>query len=202
MEKTINIAGHKCPALYSTVPGVPIIFLHGLSFTMDIWQHIGITELLIEKRIPFLALDMPYGLRSRCQPKTRSPEVNLAVASEAIKNVFGSAAPVLVGASIGGHLALRYATRFPVKGLLLIAPGRPFEDDDLVRSYGKFKFPVRIIWGSQDNLISGEEMRTLEGKLPKAKLLVYDGASHAAYKDQPELFKRDLLELYATVEQS
>lgn len=200
MEKTINISGHKCPALYFTVSGIPIIFLHGLSFTMDIWQSIGVTELLIEKRVPFLALDMPYGLRSRCQPRTRSPEVNLAVVSEAVKNIFGSAVPVVVGASIGGHIALKYASRFPVKGLLLIAPGRPFEDNDLVQSYGKFKFPVRIIWGSHDNLISGEEMRTLADKLPNAKLLVYDGASHAAYRDQPELFKRDLLELYATVE--
>ena len=151
--------------------------------------------------MPFLALDMPYGLRSKCQPKTRNPEANVAVAAEAVKNLFGSAVPVLVGASIGGHIALRYATRFPVKGLLLIAPARAL-DEDLVQSYGKFNFPVKIIWGSQDNFISGEEMRTLSDKLPNAKLLVYNGASHSAYKDQPELFKRDLLELYATAEQT
>jgi pimeloyl-ACP methyl ester carboxylesterase len=75
MEKTLNIADHKCQALYSNVPGVPIVFLHGLSYTTDIWQKIGVTELLIEKRIPFLALDMPYGMRSRCHPKTRNPRL-------------------------------------------------------------------------------------------------------------------------------
>jgi len=201
MEKTLSVAGHKCPALYFVASGIPVVFLHGLSFTLDIWQHIGVTELLIEKRVPFLALDMPYGLRSRCQPKTRSPEANVAVVAEAVKSVFGSAVPVLVGASIGGHVALRYAARFPVKGLLLIAPARAL-DEDLVQSYGKFNFPVKIIWGSQDNFISGEEMRTLANKLPNAKLLVYNGASHSAYKDQPELFKRDLLELYAVAEQT
>ena len=201
MEKTLSVAGHKCQAFYFAAPGIPVVFLHGLSFTLDIWQHIGVTELLIEKRVPFLALDMPYGLRSKCQPKTRNPEANVAVAAEAVKNVFGSAVPVLVGASIGGHIALRYAARFPVKGLLLIAPARAL-DEDLVQSYGKFNFPVKIIWGSQDNIISGEEMRTLANKLPNAKLLVYNGASHAAYKDQPELFKRDLLELYADAEQT
>ena len=200
MEKTLSAAGHKCEALYFSAPGVPILFLHGLSYTKDIWQSIGVTELLIEKRVPFLALDMPYGLRSKCQPKTRNPEANVAVAAEAFKNLFGSAVPVLVGASIGGHIALKYATRFPVKGLLLIAPARAFEED-LVQSFGKFNFPVKIIWGSQDNFISGEEMRTLADKLPNAKLLVYNGASHSAYKDQPELFKRDLLELYAIAEQ-
>jgi pimeloyl-ACP methyl ester carboxylesterase len=201
MEKTLNVAGYKCQALYYNAPGVPIIFLHGLSFTIDVWQRIGVTELLIQKRIPFLALDMPYGLKSRCQPKTRNPEANVAVAREAMKSVFGSTVPVLVGASLGGHLALKYATRFPVKGLLLIAPANAL-GEDLVQSYGKFNFPVRIIWGAQDNIISGEEMRTLADKVPSAKLLVYNNASHPAYLNQPELFKRDLLELYANAEQT
>ena len=201
MEKTLSAVGHKCQAFYFAAPGVPVVFLHGLSYTLDIWQQIGVTELLIEKRVPFLALDMPYGLRSKCQPKTRNLEANVAVAAEAVKNLFGSAVPVLVGASIGGNIALRYAARFPVKGLLLIAPARAL-DEDLVHYYGKFNFPVKIIWGSQDNIISGEEMRTLANKLPNAKLLVYNGASHSAYKDQPELFKRDLLELYAIAEQT
>jgi pimeloyl-ACP methyl ester carboxylesterase len=201
MEKTLNIADYKCRALFYRVPGTQIVFLHGLSYTIDIWQRIGVTELLMEKRVPFLALDMPYGLRSKCQPKTRNPEANVAVVAEAVKNVFGSTIPVLVGASIGGHIALRYANGFPVKGLLLIAPARALQED-LLQSYEKFNFPVKIIWGSQDNIVSGEDMRTLSGKIPNSKLLVYDGAKHSAYKDQPELFKRDLLELYADAEQT
>ena len=119
--------------------------------------------------------------------------------AEAVKNVFGSRVPVLVGASIGGHVALMYAARFPVKGLLLVGPGRALAED-LPLAYKKFSFPVKIIWGSQDNVISGEEMRTLSHKLPNAKLLVYDGAGHSAYKDEPEQFKRDLLEFYANAE--
>ena len=200
MEKTLNVAGHKCQAFYSTAPGTPIVFLHGLSYTIDIWEQIGVTELLIEKQVPFLVLDMPYGLKTKCQPKTRNPEANLAFAAEAFKNIFGSIVPVLVGASIGGHIAIRYATKYPVKGLFLIAPGRALEDADLFPFYSKFNFPIRIVWGSQDNIISGEEMRTLSEKLPKAKLLVYSGASHSAYKDEPERFKRDLLEFYANSE--
>lgn len=201
MEKTLTVADHKCQTLYYTAPGVPIVFFHGLSYTIDIWQRIGITELLFEKKVPFLAIDMPYGLRSKCQPKSRGAETNLAVASEAIQRIFDSTVPVLVGASIGGHIALKYAARFPVKGLFLIAPARALQED-LVQVFSSFNFPVRIIWGSQDNIISGEEMRILAGKLPNAKLMVYNGATHSAYKDQPELFKRDLLEFYAVAEQS
>ena len=200
MEKTLNVANHKCQALYYTASGVPIVFLHGLSYTIGVWQRINVTELLIEKHVPFLALDMPYGLKSQCQPKTRDPEKNMAVVNEAVKTVLSSATPVLVGASIGGNIALRYATRFPVKGLLLVAPARTLEPD-LLQSYVQFKFPITIIWGSEDTIIASEEMRTLSNKLPNAKLIIYDGASHSAYKDQPDRFKRDLLELYAKAEQ-
>ena len=196
LERTLNVAGHKCPALYYTASGVPIVFFHGLSYTSDIWMRITVTDLLMKKRIPFLALDMPYGLKSQCQPKTRDPEKNIAFAYEAIKTVFGSAAPVLVGASIGGNMAMRYASKYPVKALLLVSPARALEPD-LAKSYSQFKFSTTIIWGSQDNIIASEDMRTLASKLPNAKLVVYEGANHSAYKDEPERFKRDLLELYA-----
>ena len=199
MEKTLNVASHKCQSLSYTAPGIPIIFLHGFSYTIDIWQRIGITDVLMEKHVPFLALDMPYGLKSQCQPKTRDPEKNISIVNDAVKILFGLAVPVLVGASIGGTMALRYAARFPVKGLLLVAPARALEPD-LVQMYRQFKFSTTIVWGSEDNIVASEDMRTLAGKLPNAKLVVYDGASHSAYKDQPDRFKHDLLELYANAE--
>ena len=200
MEKALSLSGYKCRTLYSNNPGVPIVFLHGLSYNVEIWQQIGVSDLLLSKHVPFLMLDMPYGMKSNCQPKTRNTEKNLSFVSEAIKTVFGEAVPVLVGASIGGHMALQYAIRFPVKGLLLVAPARSLTDN-LPETYGRFTFPVRIIWGSQDNIVSGEDMRTLEGKLPDAKLKIYNGSGHSAYKNEPEQFKKDLMELYARAEQ-
>ena len=199
MEKNLNVANYKCPVLYNVASGSPIVFLHGLSYTYNIWRKIGITELLIEKHLSFLALDMPYGMRSECQPKTRSPEKNIMFASTAIQTFFGSKIPILVGGSIGGNMALRYAMRFPVKGLLLIGPARALEPD-MVASYSQFKFPTTIILGSDDNIVASEDMRTLVDKLPNSKLIVYEGATHSAYKDQPDRFKHDLLELYAKVE--
>ena len=201
MEKKVNLGGFKCQALYHANKGVPIVLLHGYSFTTEVWRRMGILDLLAEKKLPFLALDMPYGMKTSCQPRTRNPEPNLAFLAEAIKNFFDSAVPILVGPSLGGHIALMYASRFPVKGLMLISPSRVLSDD-LVESYDKFKFPVRIVWGTQDNIVSGEEMRVLSEKLPNAKLVTYEGAGHAAYTSQPDRFKRDLLELYAAAEQT
>lgn len=195
LEKKINLNGYRCPILLNKVPGTPIVFLHGLSYNIEIWQRIGVTDLLVEKHLPFLALDMPYGMKSKCQPKTRNVEKNVAFANEVIKNFFGTFEPVIVGASIGGNMALNYARRFPVKGLLLIAPARSLEDS-LAGAYSKFNFPSTIVWGTEDSIIASEDMRTLADKLPHSKLLVYNEAKHSAYKDYPERFKMDLLELY------
>ncbi len=33
LEKTLNAANHKCRVLYNVASGVPIVFLHGFSYT-------------------------------------------------------------------------------------------------------------------------------------------------------------------------
>lgn len=197
IEKTLNISGYKCHAIINQTSGVPAVFFHGYSYNSSIWQRIGALNLLEEKNIPFLALDMPYGLKSECQPKTQNIDANLIIANKAIENFFRDSNAVLIGASLGGHIALRYAAQFPVKGLLLSAPARVFEDKALSHTYKKFSFPIRIIWGTEDNIISGEEMRTLTDMLPSGKLIRYEGGGHSAYIKYPEEFRRDLLELYA-----
>ena len=199
MEKTLNVASHKCRTLINRASGVPIVFLHGYSYTSAVWQRISATGLLKEKQVPFLALDMPYGPKSECQPHSRNVEVNVAVVNEAVHTIFGEASPVLVGASVGAHMALQYAARFPVKGLLLVGAVRTLEDS-LVPAYSRFKFPVRLIIGSEDRIASLEELRILADKLPNPKLIVYEGDGHSAYLGSPDRFKRDLLELYALAE--
>ncbi len=201
MEKTQNLASHNCASLHYNASGIPIVFLHGLSYTHAIWQEIGATETLMEKNIPFLALDMPYGIKSQCQPKPRNVEKNLTVVNEAVKTVLGGSVPILVGASIGGNMALHYAAKYPVKGLVLVGPARALEPE-LVKSFGTFKFSSIIIWGSRDTIIASEDMRTLSDRLPKSKLLIYDDAGHSAYRDEPERFIHDLLELYVRAEQT
>ncbi|MDR2699654.1 MAG: alpha/beta hydrolase [Nitrososphaerota archaeon] len=199
MEK-LNLKGYKCSVLVNKIPGIPIVFLHGLSYNIGIWQCLGITDLLNEKHVPYLALDMPYGEKSCCKPKTCDVEKNVTFVHDAIENVFGGfIAPVLVGASIGGNMALHFASRFPVKGLVLVGPARALEEK-LPQVYSSFEFPSTIIWGSEDIIIASEDMRTLTDKLPKSKLIIYQDAKHSAYKDNPERFKHDLLELYAKAE--
>ncbi len=195
----MNLANHECRAIVNSGSGIPVIFLHGFSYTADSWVRVGAADLLKEKHIPYLALDMPYGAHSHCRPHSRSVETNVGVIKDALQTVFPSNAPVLVGASLGSHMALQYAARYPAKGLLLVGPVRVL-DETLMQSYGKFNFPVRLIIGSEDNIASSEDLRTLAGILPDCRLTVYEGVGHSAYFGDPERFKRDLLELYALSE--
>jgi pimeloyl-ACP methyl ester carboxylesterase len=196
----LTLANHECRTIVNRGQGVPVIFLHGYSYTAEAWQRTGALDLLSEKHVPFIALDMPYGAHSHCVPHSRSVEVNVAVVKEALQTIFDSAAPVFVGASFGSHIALQYAAGYAVKGLLLVGAVRVFEEK-LVRAYGRFTFPVRLIIGSEDHIADAEELRTLAGKLPNGKMTVYEGAGHSAYFSSPERFRRDLMELYAEAEQ-
>ena len=199
-EKMLEVVNHRCRTISNRGSGVPVVLLHGYSYTSAVWQRISLMDLLEEKHVPFLGLDMPYGGHSDCHPHSRDVETNVSVAREAIRMFFGSAPPMLLGASLGAHMALQYAARFPVKCLFLVGAVRVLESR-LVEAYNYFKFPVRLIIGSEDRIASEEELRTLAGKLPYAKLTVYEGEGHSAYIGSAERFKRDLLELYAFAEQ-
>ncbi|HEX9262221.1 MAG TPA: alpha/beta hydrolase [Candidatus Bathyarchaeia archaeon] len=199
IEKKLKISDRECLALASNDAGTPVMFLHGFSYTRDIWRRIGTLNALIERKIPFLALDMPYGKKSVCVPKSSDVETNEIFAFEAFKSEFGVGTPsVIVGASLGGYIALRYAARRPVKALMLVSPTRTGQQE-LVEPYSRFNFPVRIVWGSRDIIVSERDLREMAGRLPNAKISVYEGAGHSAYKDQPERFNRELLELYVRV---
>lgn len=175
------------------ISNVPIVFLHGYVFTSEVWREIGVLKMLEERGIPFIAVDMPYGLKSKCNPKTKDPDANVRL----IERVIGKYEPVIVGASLGGYIALKYSLRNPVKGLLLIAPVRCFERE-LLEGYRKFNARVCIIYGKNDRIVSLRDMEELS-KILNARLIVYENADHPAYLSEPERFRKDLLEFYTSL---
>ncbi len=195
MEDVFAAARYRCRIIYGGARrGVPVVFLHGYSFTSDVWRDIGVLDALEGEGIPFLAIDMPYGRRSSCSPHTRSVEENLLVLREAVHGLYGPVDPFLVGASLGGYIALHYATRYGASGLLLIAPVNSLEDE-LAARYRGLRIPAAIILGEKDEIVSRREMEEL-ARLLGAELHIYPGARHAAYLDNPQLFTKHLLETY------
>ncbi|WFO76363.1 alpha/beta hydrolase [Desulfurococcaceae archaeon MEX13E-LK6-19] len=199
LRDILSLGRFRCRAFINNVPGAPIVFLHGYMFTSDVWNDINVLKVLEENNIPFLALDMPYGLKSKCNPKSRDPDENVMVVREAIHGIFGGGIhPVLVGASLGGYIALKYSVENPVLGLMLIAPVHGL-DPNLVKNYKNLKVPVYIIYGTKDKIVELEEMKKLASHFERSKLIIYEDAEHPAYLTYPERFKQDLLELYREI---
>jgi len=188
IEDRIQVAGFTCRMLRGEGKGSPVIFLHGYLFTSDVWAEIGVLDFLEKEGIPFVALDMPYGAKSSCKPKSEDPNLSVKIVEE-----IADRKPLIVGASLGGYIALRFSIKNPVEGLLLIAPVRSLEDN-LVRNY-PLKTKVFIIYGENDKIVPLNEMRELANLL-KAELIIYENSDHPAYLNQPERFKNDLIKLY------
>ena len=188
-EEKISLLNFTCRIIKNEKEGIPVIFLHGYIFTSDVWNEINALKHLEKNNIPFIALDMPYGQKSICEPKSSDPEINVKIVEKIVKN----RKPVIVGASIGGYIALKYSIKNPVLGLVLIAPVRSLEKE-MIKHY-PLNAKVLIIYGEEDKIVSLKEMEKLVSLL-KAKFVIYKNSGHPAYLSQPEKFKNDLLNFY------
>ena len=190
-EELLSIAGFRLRTVYLKGGKTPIVLLHGYSFTSLVWRDINLLKTLEDKEIPYLAIDMPYGLKSLCEPKTKNLNKNLVVVKEAVTTLLDGREPIIVGASLGGYVALQYAVKNPVKGLVLIGPVGPPDP-----AYSSIDSPTLIIYGENDKIVALEELRRLSSMISKSRIVVYRGAGHAAYLDKPDDFRRDLITFY------
>ena len=191
-DETVEINGFECRMISNSGKGAVIVLLHGYMYTSDVWNDIGLLRLLEQKDIPFKAIDMPYGRTSESTPRTPDPGQNAGLLARV-------APPdaVLIGASLGGYIALKHCVAHPAAGIMLVSPVMSLQGE-LAAHYGAFSMEVSIIYGKEDNVVHIEEIRRL-ARLLNTEVRIYENAEHAAYMDQPELFKKDVIDFYAHV---
>jgi len=185
--------GVECPVLYSRGGEPAVIFLHGYSFRHTIWVELGFTGLLEERGQAYAAPDMPYGRATGCTRRTRSVDVNLAIARDALRLAGATRPAVTFAASMGGRYAVYLASEGLVDALLLAAPalGRDERAWSLLRGL-RPRWAV-VAWGTRDRVVSRGEAEEVARRLG-ARLVVVEGASHAAYRDKLGLFMDLLIE--------
>ncbi|MFO7967981.1 MAG: alpha/beta hydrolase [Archaeoglobaceae archaeon] len=188
-EQNVGVGDLECRMIRGKGSGIPVVLLHGYMFTSEVWKEIGLLSSLEEQKVLFFALDMPYGAKSKCSSRRRDPELSVRIVEEAVGEE-----PLIVGASLGGYMALKYSVKNPVKGLVLIAPTGGLEED-LVKNYHKIEGQKTIIYGEKDEIVSLEEMKKLSEALG-AELKIYENARHPAYLDYPQKFVQDVLNFY------
>jgi len=199
-EAYYGVDSVECRVIWDREGGrVPVLFLHGYSFTGQTWDETGVLDRLTLEGYPWAAPDMPYGRRTQCTKHTRDVLFNVAAARAVVEQFLGGEPPVIVGASLGGRIAVHYAVRHEVRGLFLLAPAlRP--DDSVWDLLRVLKVPAVIVAGKKDRIIPYSLLERLAVQMG-ARLLVYD-AGHAMYLEEPGRFVEDLLEFLGQVDAS
>ena len=125
--RTFHIDGHTMAALAFNEdrPGIPIVFIHGITSSIWFWT-VGQTPLVTE-RFRWYALSLPGHHPATFPPGWQhadiTPEMMAGVSVEAIRQVTGGGPVILVGHSTGGFSALNIAAHCPdmVRSVISVA---------------------------------------------------------------------------------
>lgn len=171
-----------------------LIMLHGWSFTSKNWEDVGAFQKLVPLGFNVFCPDYPgfgnsqhserYGIKRgdiRNGPTFVSDYIN----------ALGLKSAVILGASMGGGMAVKTALEHEnlVDALVAVAPAWIESEKQRLPAIKK---PVLFIWGSNDTVVPpllGPEYSSL---VRGSKLKIIEGASHPAYIDRPDEFFRIL----------
>ena len=81
--------------------------------------------------------------------------------------------------------------RATLKGLL---------EDDSSEELNKITTPTLIVWGAKDAVITRSEQETLLEQIAGSRLVVYPGAGHALYWEEPAHFASDIVTFIGTLD--
>jgi non-heme chloroperoxidase len=73
-------------------------------------------------------------------------------------------------------------------------------DEDSLEELHKIEAPTLIVWGDQDAILPRSDQEALAAAIPGSRLLVYPGAGHAFYLEDPGRVASDLAAFVAEVE--
>jgi non-heme chloroperoxidase len=73
-------------------------------------------------------------------------------------------------------------------------------EDDSLGELDKIQAPTRIVWGDQDATLPRSDQESLAAAITGSRLLVYPGAGHAFYWEEPERVASDLASFIAELE--
>ncbi len=186
-KKRIEIDGHSINILQAGASSAPpVLLLHGKAFQAETWRDLGTIEKIAAAGLFAIALDLPGYGKSAQAPL--SPEV---VINETM-HTLGIDKAILIAPSMGGKIAMEYTFLHPQKidGLVLIGPVGVEENRQRLN---ELPSSTLIIWGENDQISNPSNGVLLHESIPGSKLVIFAGAKHPCYMEQPEFWHETLL---------
>lgn len=167
--------------------GLPIVLLHGASFSALTWKQIGTLTALAEGGYLGYALDLPgFG---KSAPLRGSPQTWLGSLLDRLE----IDRPVLVSPSLSGRFALPLVTDSPARLCAFVAIA-PVAIPQYVNQLHRITIPVLAVWGEDDRIIPIQQADLLIQSVSQGRKVVIAGGSHAPYMSDPKAFHAVLLE--------
>lgn len=184
---TTEISGNKVHLLTTgSDDGLPVLLLHGASFTSKTWEDIGTIAALAEAGYRVLAVDLPgYG-------ESESADVDHSQWLGQLLDELKIDKPVIVSPSMSGSFSLPLVTEEPDRAAAFVAVA-PVAIDRYRDKLAKIKCPVLAIWGENDRTIPFEHADALIQSVSKGRKVIVPNGSHAPYMSDAATFHKELL---------
>jgi pimeloyl-ACP methyl ester carboxylesterase len=175
--------------------GMPVVLLHGASFSAETWRETGTLAALARAGYRAVAVDLPgFGQSPRAS-------VDFDTWLLELLDQLAIERPVIVSPSMSGRFSLPLVTGTPSRaaGFVAVAPvAIPQYRDRLER----IAVPVLAIWGEQDRTVPHANADLLIGEAPQGRKVVVPNAGHAPYMNDADAFHDALLEFLGELPKS
>lgn len=167
-----------------------IILLHGWSFSSMDWLKLDLFGTLAALGYNVFAPDYPGFGESSGDQKYAVVTGNIENGPLFVRDYMKAnniAKSVILGASMGGGIAMRYTLLYQptVSALIGVAPAWV---EDISGKFDEIQVPTLFIWGSSDRSVPLSLGKEYSKLVAGSRLEVIKGAGHAVYLDRPEEF--------------
>ncbi len=191
-SKIVELDGCSVHYLEAGAGEVTVMLLHGMKFKATTWEELKTIDFLADLGLKVLAVDMPGFGDSPVSELSPQEVLDKFFAALSLDNV------VLIGPSMGGRLALEFgiASCSALKAMVVV--GAVGVEENRAK-LSQIDVPVLVIWGEDDAISPIQASNILLEELENAQLVVFAGAPHPCYLEQPdnwhETLKKFLIDL-------